>query len=250
MKVQFVSLQDNQWKKFPTREKLEQFESKVCAFNKLLIPSGGEMKLEADEMNARLLLLFDSSCLIKFSDDSILVNEVAVFFHHPKDIVMVKASDENLCVLEMIIPMHTDEYKPLVSSGKSLLFKYSESPVYNEDIKSEKTVSRTLLPSSIVPRLSIGSVYTIGEDRVAVHEHPMLEQFFLSLTENESTLIIDDRKYSFPSLSLVNIPTGSKHGVTVNEHHILHYLWIDVFFNQEEMNYLEEHHIPLDHNEL
>ena len=50
---------------------------------------------------------------------------------------------------------------------------------------------RTLLPKDIVPRMSIGTVETVGPDRVAPHAHPMLEQLFLGLEGNDIVVRAD-----------------------------------------------------------
>ncbi len=65
-------------------------------------------------------------------------------------------------------------------SRAAYLKVFDECTPYGEAIKSARTVSRTLLPGGIVPRMAIGSVEAAGPDRVAPHRHPMLEQYFLT----------------------------------------------------------------------
>src|SRR5262249_19325750 len=66
--------------------------------------------------------------------------------------------------------------------------RFRACPAYGEAIKSAATISRTLLPENIVPRMAAGTVETAGPDEVAAHRHPMLEQLFLGLDGNDITV--------------------------------------------------------------
>jgi len=119
---------------------------------------------------------------------------------------------------------------------------YADCIPYKEEIKSEKSMNRMLVPQNIVPRLSIGSVQTKGPDVVAAHEHPMLEQLFYGLEENHCLVHANEHEILFEDSTLLHIPLGSKHSVHVTKDHQLHYLWIDFFRNQEDMSYITESH--------
>lgn len=217
------------------------------SFSSISIPPHGQLALYGREDEIRLLIFYADECEVEYLGEKTSIDEVAVFVQHPKEPVVLYAGNETIRILELILDMKNDEdiaemkNLDIASTG---LFCYSDSPVYSEDIKSSKTISRTLLPGNIVPRISIGSVYTEGEDMVAEHTHPMLEQFFLSLEKNDSTILVDGEKTLFPQNTIVHIPLGSKHGVSVDTGKTLHYLWIDVFKDAGEMTYLEEHHMP------
>jgi quercetin dioxygenase-like cupin family protein len=105
--------------------------------------------------------------------------------------------------------------------------KFAECPTYGEAIKSAKTTSRTLLPKDVVPRMSIGTVETIGPDKVAPHAHPMLEQFFLGLEGNDIVVHADGAQTALGANTLLHIPLGSSHGAEVAEGKKLHYVWMD-----------------------
>ena len=119
---------------------------------------------------------------------------------------------------------------------------YSEAPLYREEIKSPKTVNRTLVPEGLVPRCSIGSVQTEGPDRVGAHSHPMLEQLFFGLPGNDCLVDADGTEVPFGEDTLLHIPLGSHHGATVTPGCLLHYVWMDFFTSQEDMAYIREQH--------
>ncbi len=119
--------------------------------------------------------------------------------------------------------------------------KFSECPTYGEAIKSAKTISRTLLPENIVPRMAAGTVETNGPDEVAPHRHPMLEQLFLGLGVNDSTVTADGAKADFPAHSLLHIPVGSSHGTQVAAGKKLYYVWLDFFTTKEGQEWLMTH---------
>ena len=119
--------------------------------------------------------------------------------------------------------------------------RFSECTPYKEAIKSPKTVSRTLLPENMVPRMAAGTVETTGPDQVSPHQHPMLEQFFMGLKGNDCTVTADAAKVSFPQLALLHIPLGSNHGVQVADGKRLYYVWMDFFGKKEGQEWLKMH---------
>ena len=123
--------------------------------------------------------------------------------------------------------------------------KFSECPTYGEAIKSAKTVSRTLLPENFVPRMAMGTVETTGPDTVGAHRHPMLEQLFLGLRDNDITVIADEARANLTPFSILHIPLGSNHGAEVAAGKQLHYIWMDFFASKEGQEWLKMHK-PLD----
>ncbi len=119
---------------------------------------------------------------------------------------------------------------------------FSECPVYTEDIKSEKTINRMLLPEGLVPRFCMGLVETEGPDEVGEHEHDMLDQVFLGLEDCRCLVHADGAKALLTQNMLLHIPLGSKHSVTVEEGNKLSYIWMDFFLSQEGQKYMEEQH--------
>jgi quercetin dioxygenase-like cupin family protein len=119
--------------------------------------------------------------------------------------------------------------------------KFSECPAYGEAIKSPKTVSRTLLPENYVPRVAMGTVETAGPDTVGAHRHPMLEQLFLGLKDNDITVSADEAEAHLTSFAILHIPLGSNHGARVSDGKKLHYVWMDFFTTKEGQEWLKMH---------
>ena len=123
--------------------------------------------------------------------------------------------------------------------------RYEDALQYRDPFKSEKTISRALLPQRTIPRFAMGSVETYGDDLIGQHAHPLLDQFFFSFPENDMDLLIDDIVYPMKGNSLVHIPLGSDHGVSVKGKQTAHYIWIDFIQDPEKANhYLDEVHKP------
>ena len=119
--------------------------------------------------------------------------------------------------------------------------KFSECEAYKEAIKSPKTVSRTLLPENFVPRMAMGTVETTGPDKVGAHRHPMLEQLFLGLRENDITVTADEARANLTQFSILHIPLGSNHGAEVAGGKKLHYIWMDFFMEKKGQEWLKMH---------
>lgn len=119
--------------------------------------------------------------------------------------------------------------------------KFSECTPYGEAIKSAQTVSRTLLPKDFVPRMSVGTVETLGPDRVGRHQHAMLEQLFVGLRDNDCFVSADDARVAFPPLSILHIPLGSMHGAEVEAGRKLYYVWMDFFTTKAGEEWLKMH---------
>jgi hypothetical protein len=130
------------------------------------------------------------------------------------------------------------------ASGHSGLYlqKLSECPVYTEDIKSNKTVNRMILPVGLIPRFCIGTVETAGPDSVGEHEHPMLDQLFLGLENCRCTCHAGGESLLLTENLILHIPLGSRHSVTVEAGDVLSYIWFDAFFTIKGQDYIEEQH--------
>jgi quercetin dioxygenase-like cupin family protein len=118
---------------------------------------------------------------------------------------------------------------------------FQECEAYGEAIKSAKTVSRTLLPKDIIPRMAIGTVQTTGPDKVAPHRHPMLEQYFLGLADSDIVVVHDNSQTRLKENELFHIPTGSNHGAEVAKGKKLYYVWMDFFQDRKGLEWLNKH---------
>lgn len=125
---------------------------------------------------------------------------------------------------------------------ESIYFKkFTDCKSYTEPIKSPQTTSRTILPNKYIPRVAMGTVKTIGPDEVGAHEHAMLEQLFLGLTNNQTIVYADEAQIDFPEYSLLHIPRGSSHSVSVNTGNEMYYVWMDFFVDKDGEAWLETH---------
>lgn len=119
--------------------------------------------------------------------------------------------------------------------------KFTDCESYTEPIKSPNTISRTILPNKYIPRIAMGTVQTKGPDKVGFHEHPMLEQLFLGLSKNNCVVYADDAKINFPQYSVLHIPLGSSHSVSVEKNEIMYYVWMDFFLDKKGEEWLKTH---------
>ncbi|MEL0651385.1 cupin domain-containing protein [Algibacter sp. TI.3.09] len=124
----------------------------------------------------------------------------------------------------------------------NIYFKqFTDCESYTEPIKSPQTTSRTILPNKYIPRVAMGTVRTIGPDKVGAHVHGMLEQLFLGLTDNNSVVYADEAQVDFPEYSLLHIPRGSSHSVSVEADNEMYYVWMDFFVDKDGEAWLETH---------
>ncbi|WP_319481381.1 cupin domain-containing protein [uncultured Draconibacterium sp.] len=119
--------------------------------------------------------------------------------------------------------------------------KFDDCEPYTEKIKSPNTVSRTVLPEDIIPRVALGTVEAPGPDEVGAHKHAMLDQLFLGLTDNDIVVHADGASAEFTEYSLLHIPIGSSHWVSVDENKRMYYLWMDFFLTKEGQEWLKTH---------
>jgi quercetin dioxygenase-like cupin family protein len=137
--------------------------------------------------------------------------------------------------------LHDIKTFPLENRNDIYFKKFNDCEAYTEKIKSPNTVSRTVLPKDHMPRVAMGTVETIGLDKVDAHEHPMLDQLFLGLAGNDVTVYADDKSVHFPEFSILHIPIGSSHWVTVDEGKRMYYQWMDFFLTKEGEEWLKTH---------
>ena len=119
--------------------------------------------------------------------------------------------------------------------------KFTDCKSYTEPSKRSQTTSRTILPNKYIPRVAMGTVKTIGPDKVGAHEHAMLEQLFLGLTNNQTIVYADEAQVDFPEYSLLHIPRGSSHSVSVKADNEMYYVWMDFFVDKDGEEWLKTH---------
>lgn len=166
--------------------------------------------------------------------------------------ISIKATnDEALHYLKITCKLSAQDHidlqaLPTDNTQNSYYAKFSDCQAYTETIKSPNTVSRTILTNQYIPRVAMGTVQTKGPDKVAAHEHPMLEQLFLGLSDNNCIVYADDHQVNFPQHSVLHIPLGSSHSVSVEEDKIMYYVWMDFFLDKKGEEWLKTHHVDAD----
>lgn len=212
------------------------------------INNGRSLEFSPCKGRVSVYLLTRGEGNIRSGSSEFSFNEVALFLPGIGDKVQISSVNQDVGILLLELELTPDDQFILKKQQGQLPYfiTYSSCKQYREAIKSEKTINRTLLPEDIAPRLCIGSVETTGPDQVDPHSHPMLEQFFFGLVKNDCVVKADNANADFKENELLHIPLGSEHGVTVDEGKVLHYIWVDVFGEHEDMSYIKDHHIEID----
>ena len=166
--------------------------------------------------------------------------------------ITIKAAQGNsLHYLKISCKLSVQDYKDLqelpAENTQNVYFaKFTDCQSYTEAIKSPNTVSRTILSNEYIPRVAMGTVQTKGPDKVAAHEHPMLEQLFLGLSKNNCIVYADEDKVDFPQYSVVHVPLGSRHSISVEKDQIMYYVWMDFFLDKKGEDWLQTHKVDPD----
>ena len=200
------------------------------------------MRFSPCTTNVRILFVCSGKVTIQAGNVSLEFEGRGVFVGKVDQEVTV-ISRQDAQILELCRCLTPREFDCILTSEAfPYSLAYSEASKYTEDCKSPKTISRMLVPQRIIPRFAMGSVETYGKDLIEKHTHPMLEQFFFGLEENNCIALIDDLQYPFLGNMLLHIPLGSNHGVCLEEAHACHYLWMDFLLNEEALAYMDEAH--------
>ena len=207
---------------------------------------GDSVTFRADGTYIRVLVLCSGSVDFVVDGEVWSYSEKSFIALKPEQSIKVLVKKHSN-LLEIRWDMNTED-KAEIGSGCTVYpvtGRYEDALQYRDPFKSEKTISRALLPQRTIPRFAMGSVETYGDDLIGQHAHPLLDQFFFSFPENDMDLLIDDIVYPMKGNSLVHIPLGSDHGVSVKGKQTAHYIWIDFIQDPEKANqYLDEVHKP------
>ncbi len=195
------------------------------------------------------MFLFVSGEGILFADTikrNVTPESIAIPMHNMEQVQFQVPDSETLHFLQFTKKLSAQDLEDLENfpqENKQDLFftRFIDTEPYTEKIKSPNTVSRTVLPADIVPRVALGTVEAKGPDAVGAHEHPMLDQLFLGLTDNDITVHADDASTKLKAYSLLHIPIGSSHWVTVDEDKKMNYMWMDFFLTKEGQEWLKTH---------
>ena len=197
----------------------------------------------------RIIYLFVKGTGTVIADDtSYEIVPETIFLPNAVREITIQSADSSLHYLRISCKLSKqDEIDllelPTENTQNAYHAKFSDCQSYSEAIKSPNTISRTILSNEFIPRIAMGTVQTTGPDKVAAHEHPMLEQLFLGLSDNHCTVYADDSKVDFPPFSLLHIPLGSSHSVSVEKDKTLYYVWMDFFLDKKGEEWLQTHKV-------
>lgn len=203
----------------------------------------GTLTLRGDRLQLVVLFLLAGAATIRSDGASARFADKTCYVARPGDNTHIEV-DRHAEVLEVDWALTEEDYGRVDLAGMAfpIVQDYAASPQYRDYFKSEKTISRTLVGPHVLPRFCMGSVESIGPDRIEPHAHPMLDQLFFSFAENDITLLIDGERHALGGSTLLHIPLGSDHGVDVSPGKRMHYLWLDFFQRHEDMDYIAEVH--------
>ena len=195
------------------------------------------------------LLLFVSGHGTLYADSltcSISPNSLAIPSNKMDEVTLAVPKNEKLHCLQFtkkLSPADLEDLKHFPEANKPQLYftRFEDCEPYTEKIKSPNTISRTVLPANIVPRVSLGTVEAKGPDKVGAHKHPMLEQLFLGLAENDIVVHADNVSTVFKEYALLHIPLGSTHWVNVAKNKTMNYMWMDFFLTKKGEEWLKTH---------
>jgi quercetin dioxygenase-like cupin family protein len=198
-----------------------------------------------------LYLFFKGNGHIHTANKNYTVLPETIFLPNILNQITINAGDNTLEYLKITSKLSNEDLKdlnefPTENTQQVYFTKFEDCQSYTEPIKSPNTISRTILPNKIIPRIAMGTVKTKGPDKVGEHKHPMLEQLFLGLSENKCTVYADGAQQQLTAYSLLHIPLGSTHSVSVDEGETLYYVWMDFFLNKEGEEWLKTHIVDND----
>ncbi|MCK5367129.1 MAG: hypothetical protein KAQ62_01210 [Cyclobacteriaceae bacterium] len=194
-----------------------------------------------------VLLLLSGNAKLSIRGDEYSVNGIYIIKipHDTEYAIRIESGSE---FNYLIIRKSLDEKdRQLIEKDKGnhqtlYLKALSDCPTYKEDIKSEKTLSRMILPDGMVPRFCMGSVETKGPDEVTEHHHLMLDQLFFGLPGCQCNCHADSDSALLTENVLLHIPLGSMHSISVSEGNKLAYIWMDFFLTLEGQQYMGKQH--------
>lgn len=208
------------------------------------LPAGESFTSAALPAALRFFFLCDGSATFCANANEVAYAEKAVFVPALTDEVTISAQS-NAGVLEIQWAMNDTDLAEIAETKPAfpITARYVDAMQYRDPFKSEKTISRAIIPHRVLPRFAMGSVETYGDDLIGQHEHPLLDQFFFSFAENNMDLLLDDIVYPMGGDTLLHIPLGCNHGVSVKGDQVAHYIWIDFATDPEKANaYLDDVH--------
>ena len=215
-----------------------------------IIKNGKSAEFLPDDSLQRVFFLIDGSVAIHENGKSYQLSERGSYIPDPIHRIIF-AADKESYIFEISWILTAQDKKKLAEQRPDypLIQLYRNCPHYTESFKSEKTVSRTVVPHNIIPRFSMGSNESGENDRVEMNNHPAIDQYFFSFPDNNVILRIEEERIPFKGNSILHVPLGAYHGVEIGAGQKMHYMWIDFIVDEKAgLEYLNTVHVKLDKN--
>lgn len=208
-------------------------------------PTFQTLRFSADHMNMLLFVKGNGTLKTDTSSYQLTPESIAIPMEYKAVNIKVPENEELhfLQFTKKLTQQDKEDLSQFPLENKYAIFftRFEDCEPYTEKIKSPNTVSRTVLPADIVPRVALGTVEAPGPDKVGAHKHPMLDQLFLGLTDNDITVHADGASAQLKEYALLHIPIGSNHWVSVDENKKMYYMWMDFFLTKEGQEWLKTH---------
>ena len=194
-----------------------------------------------------ILIFFKGEGKLIFGDEKFNIKPESIAIPMTTNNILIEVSAGNILhylkIKKNLLKQDLIDLQKFPKDNRNKIYfkNFDECKAYTEKIKSPNTVSRTVLPKDHVPRVAMGTVETIGPDVVGAHEHPMLDQLFFGLSGNDVIVHADKSQVTFKEFSLLHIPIGSNHWVTVEEGKNMYYQWMDFFLTKKGEEWLKTH---------
>ncbi len=209
------------------------------------VAAGETLTVKADD-RYHIFILITGKVKFTSGDARAEAGERWIFVGAPELDTEIEASEEAM-ILEIRWDVAEGDDKLIEEYGTKfpVSHSYNDSIQYIDRNKSEKTISRMMIPHQIIPRFTIGSVESYGYDLVKPHSHPMLDQYFVSFPENDMDVLINGEPFPMGGNVILHIPLGADHGVEVTGERHMHYMWIDFLpDNAAGLKRLNDSHKP------
>ncbi len=209
-------------------------------------PANQTINLLSENVNMFLFVRGKGTLYADTMTYDLVPESIAIPMHETNRIQIEVPVGEELHFLQFtkkLSDQDIEDLKDFPEENKHNLFftRFEDCEPYTEKIKSPNTISRTVLPAEIIPRVALGTVEAPGPDEVGAHKHPMLDQLFLGLTDNDIVVHADGATAQLKEYALIHIPIGSSHWVTVDENKKMYYMWMDFFLTKEGQEWLKTH---------
>jgi len=203
-----------------------------------------EVAFEGSATEGGIYLFLEDDAMIRQGDAVFDASGIGLFTPMPGTGFCIQAKGP-VRLLEMKMVLSEEDLATFEERRERFPYymSYSDCRIYTERIKSAQAINRELASHGAIPRFALGSVESFGDaDVVALHEHAMLEQYFLGLPGNDCTVTAADATVSFGEGDLLHIPLGSMHRVESKASGGMNYIWIDLFASQEGEDFLIQEH--------